>query len=278
MSQVPSARSDVSSFDPHEGADDPRYRARRQPEGRSRRRKLSVTTVLGELLLTAGVLVLGFIVWQPLWSSTVVASEQRSSAQVWSDKWQKDAEGQPAPTMTDGDIPIPGAVAAGEPLGVIYVPAFGADFSSAIGETTDLRTVLNKRTLGTGHYELSQQPGEIGNFAMAAHRSGWVPTPFREIMNLRIGDPIFIQTPAGWYTYRFRDLEYVQPTQTDVLNPFPRLEGTPGTDRILTMTTCHPKLAGSDERAIGYAVFDNWQALQDGPPAELVELNPNVKA
>lgn len=68
------------------------------------------------------------------------------------------------------------------------------------------------------------------------------------------------------------------PDEVDVLNPFPRLEGTPGTDQILTLTTCHPKLAGSDERAIAYSVYEGFQPRSAGPPQELVDLNPTMGA
>ena len=95
-------------------------------------------------------------------------------------------------------------------------------------------------------------------------------------MNLRLGDPIYIETAEGWYTYRFRSVEYVWPTEFEVINPFPRLEGVPGEDQILTLTTCHPKDFGSAERAIAYAVFDTFEPTGSGPPAELLEVNSKV--
>lgn len=275
MASEPPTPSASSPLDDLMAASEQPYEARRRPKKRVKRRKTTVTGVLGEILITGGVLVLGFIIWQPVWSATVVAGKQREASQTVSSQWREEAATQ-APAY-DGEIPIPAPVAAGQPMGVLYVPAFGENFQSTIGETTDLPTVLNVPDLGTGRYEKTQQPGELGNFAMAGHRSGWAPTPFREIMNFRVGDPIFVETPAGWYTYRFRALEYVLPTQSDVLNPFPRLEGVEVTDRLLTMTTCHPKLAGSEERVISYAVFDSFQPLSDGPPQELMDLNPNVK-
>ena len=42
-----------------------------------------------------------------------------------------------------------------------------------------------------------------------------------EIEQLQLGDAIYIQTQDGWYTYRFRDLEYVTPETVDVLAPVP---------------------------------------------------------
>lgn len=91
-------------------------------------------------------------------------------------------------------------------------------------------------------------------------------------MNLRVGDPLFIETADGWYTYRFRSIEYVMPVSGEVLSPFPWLDGVAGQDQILTLTTCHPKLSGNTERAISYAVLESFQPTSDGVPAEFTEL------
>lgn len=178
--------------------------------------------------------------------------------------------------LTEG-IPVPAKPAASEVFAVLRVPAFGTTYANQVAETTDWWTVLNLDDKGIGHYETTQMPGEPGNFAMAGHRSGPLINSFREIMNLRVGDPMFVETADGWYTYRFRSIEYVLPEETDVLNPFPRLEGEVGVDQIVTLTTCHPKLSGSDERAIAYGVFEGFQPRADGPPAELLELNPTME-
>lgn len=240
--------------------------------GRRRRARLSPLTVIGELLLVAGLGVLGFIVWQP-WHTGVTVTAKQSELSA-SDSAQWDAEARPL--QTDG-IPVPPKPAASEPFAVLHAPAFGTSYANRIGETTDWWTVLNLDEMGIGHYEMTQLPGEAGNFALAGHRSGPLINSFREVMNLRVGDPMFIETADGWYSYRFRSIEYVLPNETDVLNPFPRLDGQPGTDQILTLTTCHPKWAGSDERAIAYSVFEGFQARADGPPDELLKLNPALK-
>jgi sortase A len=174
-------------------------------------------------------------------------------------------------------IPVTAKPAPAEAFAVLHVPAFGTTYANVVAETTDWWTVLNLDEKGIGRYESTQLPGEPGNFALAGHRSGPLINSFREVMNLRVGDPLFVETADGWYTYRFRSIEYVLPDAVDVLNPFPRLEGVPGEDRILTLTTCHPKWAGSDERAIAYSVFEGFQPRSDGPPAELIELNPTME-
>lgn len=239
---------------------------------RRRRARLSPLTVIGELLLVAGLATFGYIVWQPWHTGVTVTEKQTDLSAADSARW--DAEAQPL--QTEG-IPIPAQPAPSEAFAVLRVPAFGTTYANRIAETTDWWTVLNLDEKGIGHYETTQLPGEPGNFAMAGHRSGPLINSFREVMNLRIGDPMFVETADGWYTYRFRSLEYVLPEETDVLNHFPRLEGTVGVDQIMTLTTCHPKMSGSDERAIAYAVFEGFQQRVDGPPAELLALNPSME-
>lgn len=237
-----------------------------------RRARLSPLTVIGEVLLVAGVAVLGYIVWQPWHTGVVVVDHQQDLTAATSAKWEAEAE----PREFDG-VPVPEQPAESEDFAILRAPAFGTKFANQVSEGTGWWEVLNLEDKGIGRYENTQLPGETGNFALAAHRSGAFISPFREMMNLRIGDPLFIETADGWYTYRFRSIEYVLPNEVDVLNPFPRLEGEPGDDMILTLTTCHPKLAGSDERAIAYSVFEDFQPRGEGPPAELLELNPTME-
>ena len=237
-----------------------------------RRARLSPLTVVGELLLLGGLGVLGYIVWQPWHTGVTVTAKQTELSAEDSARWEREAK----PLQTDG-VPVAARPEASEVFAVLRAPAFGTTYANRVAETTDWWTVLNLDEKGIGHYENTQMPGEPGNVALAGHRSGPLINSFREVMNLRVGDPLFIETAEGWYTYRFRSIEYVLPDEVDVLNPFPRLEGEPGTDQILTLTTCHPKLSGSAERAIAYSVFEGFQARADGPPAELVELNPSME-
>ena len=242
-------------------------------EGRVRRARLSPLTVIGELLLVAGLAVFGYIVWQPWHTGITVTAKQTELSASDSAKWDEET---PA-NEWDGVVPVATAPAASEVFAVLHVPAFGTTYANRVAETTDWWTVLNLDEKGIGHYEMTQMPGEPGNFVLAGHRSGPLINSFREVMNLRVGDPLFVETADGWYTYRYRSTEYVLPDEVDVLNPFPRLEAAVGDDQILTLTTCHPKLAGSDERAIAYSVFEGFQPRSAGPPAELVELNPTME-
>lgn len=251
-----------------------------QPGGgrraRKRRKRLSPLTVMGELFIVAGLSVVGYLGWQHWNTEVVVRDKQIELSAQDSERWRAAAEADPTPW--DGVVPVVPTVAPAEVFGVLYVPAFSPTYANRVAATTDWWSVLNLDEKGIGHYENTQMPGEPGNVALAGHRSGPLINSFREVMNLRLGDALFLETQEGWYVYRFRSIEYVLPTEVDVLSPFPRITGTPGADQILTLTTCHPKEAGSDERAIVYAVFESYQPLSEGPPAELLALNPTMEA
>ncbi|NLB47898.1 MAG: class E sortase [Microbacteriaceae bacterium] len=243
---------------------------------RTKRASLSPLTVIGELLLACGLIIVGYILWQPWYTGVIVQGEQRQLAAETSQVLRDAAPTAEEVAAWQGETPVAARAAANEVFANMYVPAFGETFVNRIAEGTSRYDVLNVSEKGIGRYETTQMPGEAGNFAVAAHRSGPRTTPFKEVMNLRVGDPIFIETAEGWYTYRYRSLEYVLPHEVDVLSPFPRIEGVPGEDQILTLTTCHPKDFGSDERVIAYAVLESFQPATLGVPAELLELNPSL--
>lgn len=227
--------------------------------------------MIGELLFVSGLIVVGYLFWQPWYTGVVVTGQQVELSAETSSQLRENA-----PEVEPGTVPVAARVADNEVFANMYVPAFGETFVNRVAEGTSRENVLNVSEKGIGRYSTTQMPGEPGNFAVAAHRSGPRTTPFKELMNLRVGDPIFVETAEGWYTYRFRSIEFVLPHESDVLSPFPRLEGVPGDDQILTLTTCHPKDFGADERAIAYAVFEDFQPSADGPPEELLEHNPGL--
>jgi hypothetical protein len=60
----------------------------------------------------------------------------------------------------------------------------------------------------------------------------------------------------------------VQPTAVSVLYPVPRQQNAKPVDRIMTITTCNPPFHAG-ERLIAYTLFDHWQPLSAGAPAEI---------
>jgi sortase A len=243
----------------------PLRRTRRRTE--KTRKRVSIVGVLGEILITAGVLVMLFLGWQ-LWLNDIIQGEvQQDVADEISQEWDKGESTLPPVAVDPGEPIVREEPGLNEVLANIYVPRFADDYKRTIYQGVDLYDVLD---IGIGHYPDTQMPGEVGNFALAAHRTTW-GKPFSEIARLEVGDKIYVETEDGWYVYVFRSLEYVEPTGVGVIDPVPQASGVEPTDRILTMTSCNPMFSAA-ERIIAYSVYDHWVPRQNGPPEEIADV------
>lgn len=183
---------------------------------------------VGELLITAGVLVLLFVAWQLWWTDVVADRRQAQIVQALVDDF-----GAGRASDVGGDaFPDLGQEKA---FAVIRVPRFGADYARPVIEGTG-RDVL---ALGVGHYDGSAAPGAVGNFAVAGHRTTY-GRPFHDIDRLRAGDRVIVETAPTVYVYEIRSHEIVRPWQTEVIAPVPGQPGKAPTTAMITMTSCHP--------------------------------------
>jgi len=79
-----------------------------------------------------------------------------------------------------------------------------------------------------GHVPGTALPGEPGNVVIAGHRD----TLFRPLKEVRPGDAVRLTTPAGAFEYAVTQVEVVEPTRLDVLEP--------RSPREATLVTCYP--------------------------------------
>ena len=193
------------------------------------RRTLDVVGVLGEILITAGVLILLYVVWQLGVNDPVVSNVQQQQAQQ-------------VPISTPAKDQFEDAksdLKQGKVFGKIYIPRFSNDYVRLIGQGTLQNVTLNK--IGVGHYVRSQWPGQEGNFAVAAHRTSH-GAPFNKIDTLSTGDNVYIETNDGWFTYTYRQTAIVEPTAIEVIDKVPAgMFGAKKGGHYMTMTSCHPK-------------------------------------
>jgi sortase A len=241
---------------------------------RKRRPKVSVVGVIGELFITAGILVLLFLGWQLWLNDIIVGSQQAEVASQLSEEWENstpaDAPTSPVPVESaDPGLNVEPATmvapANAERFAVLIVPRWGADYARPIAQGVGVSDVLNK--IGLGHYPSTQMPGEVGNFAIASHRMAY-GGQLKDLHELQIGDHIYVETEAGWHSYVFRSLEYVLPTGVGVLDPVPQNPDVAPVDRLITLTTCNP-FYSTAERLVGYGVYNAWYPRAGGPPAEI---------
>jgi len=228
-----------------------------------------VLGVIGELLITAGVVVFLFILWQVWWTDIIASREQAKLV----DAFYEDNSETSADQATEhrGDPPgadstdIRASIGTNNIWGILHVPAFGDDYAVGIAEGVDLRSVLDKGSLG--HYPETQLPGELGNFALAGHRQSYGAALWAQ-PDLANGDPLVVETAETFYVYRVTGHEIVAPSAVDVLAPVPGEPEMDADGHYLTLTTCHPPFV-SNQRWITYAELDYWTPRSEGTPKEL---------
>jgi sortase A len=109
-----------------------------------------------------------------------------------------------------------------------------------------------------GHFVESADPGEKGNYALAAHRVTH-GEPLRDMPELRPGDEVIVETRSAVHTYvldtdpedlvvTFEDVWVIAP---DPLNPVAGGVQPPEHPRLITLTTC-AELFHTDDRMIAF--------------------------
>ncbi len=229
--------------------------------------------VVGESLITLGVVVMLFLGWQLWVNDVIIFNESTAVAEENVAKWTTtktpETTSSEAAPPDYGPAPVMSKVENAGVFGNIYIPRFGNDYIKVAAEGVGPEDVLNRGYFG--RYPNSQLPGESGNVALAVHRAGH-GSPFRQAAKLQLGDVIVLQTPDGYYEYRVRNTEYVMPTEVEVVNAVPGgSNAAVAGQSILTITTCNPEL-GNNERMIIYAVMVGWQPADAGPPLEIASM------
>lgn len=229
-------------------------------------RALDVTLgLIGEMLLTLGVLLLLFLTWQLWWTDVVADREQAGIMQTLDTEWGTVDEKKVAPRQ-DGPPPEVTGIEDTKVWGTMHVPAFDR-VRFPLAEGVSLEKVLNVK--GAGHYPETALPGQVGNFSVAGHRNTY-GRPFEDIARLTTGDPIVIETKDAFYVYEVTGHQVVQPRQNEVIAPVPGKPGENPTEAMLTLTACHP-MYSARERYIVHAKFAYWTKRADGLPEALVD-------
>ena len=213
-----------------------------------------MTKVLGELILTIGVVLLLFAFYEAYWTNVESGQLQEEASAHLEEQWRNPRQ------KLEPEL--------GEAFAQLYIPAFGSDYHFAIIEGTDEEDLLR----GPGRYVDSQMPGEVGNFAVAGHRVG-KGAPFNDLGALKTCDDIVVETQTERITYRVLPIDGEQadcfngippeyshvvgrhittPGDVSVTNPVPESDAAPNRE-ILTLTTCHPQFSNA-ERMIVHAM------------------------
>ena len=122
----------------------------------------------GKTLISVGVLILLFVVFQ-LWGTGVTHDRvQKSLRSEFARQLAAPAAAEPAPGAPSAGAPpttAPAPLVEGKAAGVILIPKIGLD--EIVVEGVGVEELKG----GVGHYPDTKMPGEAGNAALAGHRT-----------------------------------------------------------------------------------------------------------
>jgi len=239
----------------------------------------TVIGAVGRVLVTVGLLILLFVAYQ-LWGTGIYEARAQSDLESQfnrdlarqgsqSTTTTSGATSTTAPTATTTPAALSPAPADGDPVGVIKIDKIGVDKVVVEGTSVpDLRK-------GPGHYTGSPLPGQLGNAAIAGHRTTY-GAPFGDLDQLAPNDKISVRTLTGTWDYKVLN-DYpiaVKPNQTEVLDP----TTDPATGQpvaTLTLTTCEPKYQAT-ERLVVKAQLTSSQTPLPGPARRKLVLDAGL--
>lgn len=245
----------------------------------------------GKVLITTGLLMFGFVAYQ-LWgtgiettriqnkignqferqlpdldSPTLTVPETEQSSRAVSDSASIDvsetgdnvaeppvetAASEGAVKPVEQDIP---PIMRGEAFARMEIPRIDKVVYIVPGvEVNDLKK-------GPGHYPDTPLPGQLGNAAIAGHRTTW-DAPFANLDQLEPGDEITITMANGdTFAYDVSFTEIVAPEDSYVIAT------ADPTVAMLTLTTCHPKYT-TKQRMVVHAILNADKSAAVGVPTD----------
>ena len=261
----------------------------------------------GELLITLGVVVLLFVLYE-VYVTDLFGERKQAEATVAVDRVWAQAEAtatvvQPgsAQMVTDPRERVPQYdTTVGEGFAKLRIPMLGADYVFTVVEGTDPDDLY----IGPGHYPETQLPGEQGNFAVAGHRVS-KGSPFNDLGLLNSCDAIVVETRDDWFVYRVLPMaeeeatwastprarcagvqvqtgayagaagrEITLPTDYAQVLPIPTVLSTavpPDAQRLITLTTCHPQFSDAERMIIHGVLVASYAKAPGFLPPELTE-------
>lgn len=240
MSDIESTATDA----PQGVLTEPQPAAETPPPKRSTGRRIAFWVGMG--LILAGLSLLAYVAWQ-LWGTNWVSKrEQREVATQLQEDWAA------------GETKIP---EFGDASALIRIPKFGSKYLIPVIEGTT-QDILAK---GYGHFIDTAGPGQVGNYALAAHRVTH-GEPLRRMPELRPGDKVIVETRTHVFTYTLDtnpNALVIPFTGTWVLSPVPDNPQPGGVEpkqvegqRLITLTTCS-EIFHTDNRMIAFGHLTN---------------------
>jgi sortase A len=217
---------------------------------------------IGRALITLGLLMFAFVAYQ-LWGTGIQTAQAQRELSREFDELVSDTQSTAATTTTsvvttepatsdttDGTTPAdpaPTTTSIATVLGTakpipaeeeavlrLEIPRMGLNRIVVEGATA------SALTKGPGHFPETPLPGQLGNAAIAGHRTTHLH-PFFDIDKLQPGDEIIVTTLNGRYVYHVTGTEIVDPD--DYADVIPTTDVTKAT---LTLVSCTPRYSAKN--------------------------------
>jgi sortase A len=221
---------------------------------------LIAVRIVGELMVTFGLVLLLFAAYE-IWGKTAIINSHQSDLETQlSQAWGQDPT-VPDPTVGGGGASKgpAGTVSTSQGIARMYIPRLHNHWVVVEGVTMwDIR-------FAPGHYPGTAGPGQVGNFAVAGHRT---PAIWWDLDQVRVGDLVVVQTRSNYYTYTITQTEIVAPNSVQVIAPVPDEPGQTPTAAMLTLTTCNPKW-DNYQRLIVHGRLTSTRPVSAGAPTSI---------
>ena len=218
---------------------------------------------LGEVFITLALFLFLFIAWQLWWTDVTANRAQAVTIHVLERGFGP--AGTPKRVAADPKA-ILTKVPFGQAFAIMRIPRFGADYARPVLQGTDTDTL----TKGIAHYPGTAFPGQVGNFAVAGHRTTY-GKPFSNIDLLQSGDIIVVETKTNYVVYAVDRHVIVAPDQVEVIAPVPQHPGVRPKQAWLTMTACHPRFS-ANQRYVVFAKLVRSIPRASGLPASYMAV------
>jgi sortase A len=207
-----------------------------QSSERARSQRVNkVLDVVGRTMIATGLLLLSFVAYQ-LWGTGI--AESRAQDKLASQFRNTTTSVASTPTTT----PAPVIPKVGDIVGKLTIP------SIKVSKWIIAGVGYKQLEKGPGLFAGSPLPGQLGNVAIAGHRTTY-GAPFSRIDEIQKGDIVTIDTSAGSFTYEVNGApRIVNATDVAVVKTKDK------TIASLTLVSCHPKWT-SKQRIIVTAVL-----------------------
>ena len=193
---------------------------------RRRNRVNRLLDLTGKTLISTGLLMLLFVAYQ-LWGTGL--AERQAQDNLKSQFATTTTQPVTTPTNAPTTTLVPVAPKKGDVVAQITIESINVDKFVIAG------VGYKELEKGPGLFAGSPLPGQLGNVAIAGHRTTF-GSPFSRLDEIVKGDRIVLKTPQASFTYLVSAApKIVEASDVDVIRTIDDTRAT------LTLVTCHPK-------------------------------------